>query len=387
MSIFLLLLLCGIRFVIFSSRMIVSPLLPVIEDELALTHASAGSFLVFLGGGYTATMLLAGFLSPRIGYKRTIMIGFLVVTTTLYFLQYATTYVSLALFMLLIGIGAGVYLPSVIPIITTIFGRRNWGKAIALHDTAGSSSAFCVPILTALALHSFSWKTLFTLLSVACLIAVICFWVFVPDPPRPQNRGYVWPLSIFKSGNFWIITILGIFAMACQTGLYNVIPLFLVKERGIPLQLANTVFGISRVGGLFAIVSAGLLADRYGVKRILFLGLLITGVSTMGLSFARDFTLLVVMLFLQATISLTFFPVSKVAISQLTTLDERSLFTGVSMAIGMVLGFGVTPALLGAWADVWNFQSGILILGVATCLSAFLVKGFRQWQADSLASL
>lgn len=144
------------------------------------------------------------------------------------------------------------------------------------------------------------------------------------------------------------------------------------------LELANTIFGLSRVGGIFVVLIAGFLVDRYGVRRLLFLVLLITGLSSTGLALAQVVPLLVAMLFVQATASAAFFPVALVATSKLTTVYERSTFTGTTIAIGIVVGLGITPALLGAVADAWSFLGGILGLGVLTAMSCVALRYLQK---------
>jgi len=376
MKILLLPLFWSLWFLNFSSRTALSPLLPIIEEELALTHAMAGSFFIFLSIGHTTSLLLAGFLSPRTGYKRAIVIGLLIMSIAHFFLRLAESYWFLAVSVLFVGMGTGIYMPSIIPIITATFDRQKWGRTIALHDTAASFSIFAVPTLVAISLRFFHWRTLFLILSGACLAGLIFFWLFSPDP-RAQKEERARLIDVLWRKDFWVMAILWIFAVAANIGVYNVIPLFLVKERGMPLELANTIFGVSRVGGLFMALLAGFLADRYGAKKILLLAFLITGTATIGLALAREFTFLLVMLFLQATVSLGFFPVGLLAASKLTTFKERSTFTGASMALGVILGVGLTPVVLGKVADIWNFQIGILVLGILTVFSTLSLKALK----------
>jgi MFS family permease len=174
------------------------------------------------------------------------------------------------------------------------------------------------------------------------------------------------------------MAMLWIFASSNSIGLYNVIPLFLVKEKGIYLEMANTIFGFSRGGSFLVVILAGFLVDRYGAKKILFLMMLATGLSTMGLSLAQTVPLLVAMLILQATVCVGFYPAALVAISKLTNLNERSIFTGTTIAFGVVFGLGITPFVLGAVADAWNFQTGFLVLGVLTALSSMLLRDLGE---------
>jgi NNP family nitrate/nitrite transporter-like MFS transporter len=376
MKIFFLLLFWSLWYVNFSARTVISPLLPIIEDEFAISHAVAGSIFSFLSIGYTMTLLLSGALSPRIGYKRSITLGFLILMTSLFFLRYSTTYTSLAVVSLFIGLGAGIYLPSAIPLITAVFGREHWGKAIAFHETGASFSVFSIPLLTAIALRFLNWRDIFFILSAACLIVCTFFCIFSPDPsPRKGKR--VRFSSVLHRGDFWVMAILWVFASSCALGLYNVIPLFLVKENGMHLETANTIFGFSRIGGFFVAITAGFLVDRYGAKKILFLVILFTGLSTMSLALVQTIPFLVVMLFVQATIYPAFFPVALVAISRLTDFNERSIFTGTTIAIGVIIGIGLTPVILGAVADVWNFKVGIFSLGALTTVSCISLKGIR----------
>ena len=125
-------------------------------------------------------------------------------------------------------------------------------------------------------------------------------------------------------------------------------------------------------------IVAGMLADRYGVKKILYIALLATGLSTMVTATATSFYFLVIMLFFQATVCTAFFPVGLVAISMLSSLNERSLYAGANIAIGIIGGLGLTPLFLGVVADVWSFQVGIFSVGVLTTLSCLLLRGIKK---------
>jgi NNP family nitrate/nitrite transporter-like MFS transporter len=364
-------------FLNFSCRTIFSPLLPVIVDEFTISHALAGGLFFFLSVGYAAAVLLSGLLSARIGHKRTIGLSFAVVMMILCSLKYASNYYSIAVGSFLIGLGSGLYLPSAIPMLTSIYRRRNWGKAIALHDTGAHFSILFIPLLTALGLKFIHWKNLFIILCGACLIMIVFFWLFIPNISHKNDKKARFS-SILRRVDFWVIAALWVFATAANLGVYNVVPLFLVKERGIPIETANAIFGFSRVGGVFVAIVAGMLADRYGVKKVLYISFLATGLSTMGMATVTSFYFLVIMLVIQATVCIAFFPVGLVAISMLSSIHERSIYTGASVAAGILGGLGLTPLILGAVADVWSFQVGIFFVGVLATLSCLLLKGLKE---------
>ncbi|MFH1125347.1 MAG: MFS transporter [Pseudomonadota bacterium] len=360
-------------FLNFSSRAIISPLLPVIEDELAISHALAGSLFFFTASGFTVANLFSGLLSYRLGYKKSIMLCFAVLTVGLFVMRYAATYAGIAAVCLFIGVGGGIYLPNAIPLLTEIFSREHWGKVIAFHDSGASFSILAVPLLVALGLPFFHWRTLFLIMAGASVILLGAVIGFVPETGH-RNHDRIRFLDIMGRGEFWIMIFIWLAATASSMGIYAIIPLFLVKEKGMPLETANTIFGLSRIGGFFAAVLGGFVADRFGVKKVLYVLILITGVSTIAVAASRAFPFLISMLVIQATFGTAFFPIGFLAISKLTPPNERGAFTGAVVAIAVGLGSGMTPSILGAVADLWNFQIGILGVGILMTLSTLLVR-------------
>jgi sugar phosphate permease len=161
------------------------------------------------------------------------------------------------------------------------------------------------------------------------------------------------------------------------SGIYSIIPLFLVKERMMHMEMANTIFGFSRVGGIVATILIGFVLDRCDIKKILSIVLLTSGISTIDLALAHEFWLLVVMLFIQPTIGTAFFPIGLMAISRITSVNERGIFTGTALSLAAMGGMGLTPLFLGAVADAWSFQTGILVMGAATVLFCVFLKGLK----------
>ncbi len=365
-------------FLTFSTRTALSPLLPVIEDELHLSHALSGGLYLALAIGHTISLLMSGALAPRVGYKRLILIGYMMLAAVLTCPWFAEGYYILIGIFFLIGAGGGLYLPSAILLLTKIYNARHWGKALALHDTAASISILSIPFLATLSLYFMNWRGFFLVLAVFCVLAAALFGLYVPDAPPEVDEEGASLIDIFRRPDFWIMAFLWMVASTASMGLYGITPLFLVQEKGIPLETANTLFGLSRIGGVFATIISGFLADRFGVKRILIFVFLVTGLATIGIALAPSFLLLVMMLFVQAPLSNSFFPVALVAISKMSRASERSLFTGATIAGGTIAGLGLAPLALGAAADVWSFQAGILVTGVVIAGTAFVTLLLRD---------
>jgi MFS family permease len=368
----ILLLFWGLWFLNFSTRTALSPLLPVFEKNLGFSNALAGSTFLFLALGYTSSLLVAGWITPRLGFKKSIVLGFGVLIATLMCLPFVRTYLHLVIVVLLIGLGGGIYIPCALPLLTSTISPNHWGKSLAFHETAPSFSILAIPLLAAAAMRIVGWPVLIFTLSALCLAMTLLFVVHSPDA-RPE-REVKSPFSrVLRRRDFWAMAVLWGFAAAGGLGLYNLIPLFLVNEKGLPIETANTVFGFSRIGGLLVMFLAGFLIDKIGVKRVLLMSLLVSGLGTTGIALAKAFPLLVAMLVLQATFMPIFFPAGLVTISKLTDMTDRSAFAGATVAVGVIFGTGLAPTLLGLIADARDFQTGIFFLGMLTVVVCLLL--------------
>ncbi len=365
-------------FLNFFTRASFSPVLPLIEDSLSISHGEAGGLVTSYSIGYAATLLIAGRFVPVWGYKRTVATGIAGIGLILIALQWVDHYVAFHILFLLLGLASGAYIPSILSIITETYDPKQWGKAIGLHDSAASAAILSAPILIAFGLRFLPWRSILLLQGIACLILPLFFWrVSIEPRPKVSHRGSHY-IHLFKRKPIWIMAVLCILSSAANMGVYSMLPLYLINERGMEYSIANNLVGISRIGGFAVQIFTGFFVDHYGFKRILFLSLLTTGLSTVSLSLAPSFSLLLITLFIQAALSLAFFPTVLAAIARLTSPEERSMGIGAIISSGVIFGMGGAPLLLGIIADHFNFQVGILWMGILTALSSVMVMWLKD---------
>ena len=83
------LLIASIFFLNFTCRIIVSPLLPIIEKDLGFSHGDAGSLFLFLSIGYFISLLGSGHISSRITHRKTIAVSAIAVGTALSLISFS----------------------------------------------------------------------------------------------------------------------------------------------------------------------------------------------------------------------------------------------------------------------------------------------------------
>jgi MFS family permease len=178
---FFLLFIWFLWFLSFTTRAIFSTVLPLIEDEFAVNHATASSIFVFMSFGYTLSLLASGLLGGRVGYKK--FICFCLVGSAFIFLAipFVNTFPPLRIFSFFLGLFAGIYLPSSIPLLTAYYRERDWGKTIAIHDSAASFSIFASPFICLGIMTFLSWRGIFAIIGALALLCGIIFYFLGPE--------------------------------------------------------------------------------------------------------------------------------------------------------------------------------------------------------------
>ena len=363
-------------FLNFTGRTIFSPILPLLEDEFHVTHARASSIAALVSAGYACSLFFSGIFSSIFGSKKAIVIS-LMATTCLYLsMPFIKNFNTLYLLGFLVGVATGMYLPNIIPIITDYYSEKVWGRVISIHDSAASMSIFGAPFVALFFLSFVSWRTMFAILAIAYFVCGVIFALQVEELKTDGKKQY-FQAALMKKKALWLNGIIWIFAAGANLGLYFIIPLYLTKELGVPMDQANATFGFSRLGGVAVSIVAGFFADRFSLKKTTFVLLVATGILTMLLAI-KDVRWIKMLLFLQASIATGFFPISIVTISRMFSKEERGQATGFVITFGSVFGIGIIPYLLGLSGDLASFRVGILVLGALTTLSSALIIPLKE---------
>jgi MFS transporter, NNP family, nitrate/nitrite transporter len=363
-------------FINLGARAMFSPILPLIEDEFVVSHARASSVFTFQSIGYAISLLFSGMYSGRLGYKKCITLSLVVSSGLFFMIPFVKSFSTLVIFSLALGFSIGTYLPSVLPLITEYFAEKHWGKAIAIHDSAAAVGVFCIPFIVLFLLRLFGWRGIFTTAAVVFLASAVAFFLSSDELKIKQSRKTI-SGKLLKNPSLWIMGILWSFAAGANWGVYFTIPLFLTKELSLSIGYANTVLGVSRLGGIGVAILCGALVDRFSLRKMTFIMLLFTGLFTIlvGISTVR---FMAVFLFLQVIFVTGFFPLGLVSIAKTFDRETRSMATGYVLILSVLLGSGLIPYLVGLSGDLVGFRFGIVLLGILVTVSSPLLFYLKE---------
>ena len=278
--------------------------------------------------------------------------------------------VRLGLFML--GLAAGLYLPSGMATLTSIVDSRHWGKAIAIHELAPNLAFVAAPLVSEALLPWFSWRGILALLGGTSLLIAFAFARFGKGGDLPGEVPTFSALkSLFYEPSFLIMVVLFSLAIGASLGVYAMLPLYLTTEQAMDRNLANTLIALSRFSGLVMAFIAGWATDRLGARPTIWIVFLLTGLTTvlMGV-LSSDW--LVVMVFLQPTIAVCFFPAGFAALAAIGPASARNVAVSFTVPLAFVFGGGAIPIGIGIMGDAGAFSLGIVLVGILIVLGFFL---------------
>ncbi|MGZ3749128.1 MAG: MFS transporter, partial [Pseudobdellovibrionaceae bacterium] len=228
-----------IWFSTFTIRIVFAPILPLVEDEFRINHSLASSIFLFLSAGYGTAVLVAGFFSGKFGYKKSIVLSLGLLGLVALLVPLVQSFYLLYVFACVIGFSVGLYLPAAISLITEYYSEKNWGRAIAIHDTGAPTAIFATPFLALFLLHFFHWRGIFVALACIYLVSSIVFW-FVSSEVKVTNPPKTVLSDLIKIKSLWLMAVIWVFGAGSNIGLYSVIPLYLTKELQLNIGQANT---------------------------------------------------------------------------------------------------------------------------------------------------
>ncbi len=245
---------------------LVDPILPSLASQLHATPSQVEllftSYLVVTA----VAMLGTGWVSSRIGAKRTLVTGLALIVV---FSAIAGASGSIGQ---IVGFRAGWGLGNALFIATSlavIVGSASGGfaGAIVLYETALGVGIACGPLLGGL-LGNISWRGPFFGVSVLMLIALVATLVLVEPTPLPAQRSSLRePLAALRHRSLATTSITGLLYNWCFFTILGYAP-FLMNLS--PIQLGLVFCGWGVLVAIFAVFGAPFLKERLGTPRTLY---------------------------------------------------------------------------------------------------------------------
>ncbi len=367
----------------FLARVLFSPLLPILEEELKIGHAAAASLFIYLSCGYFAALLGSSFLSARLPH-RLILAGSAIATGSVLLLGATCQSLNtLRLIALFLGLSCGPYLPSAIATLTDKIEKQHWGKALAIHELAPNLAFTLAPLITAMMIGHLSWRMVLVAPGIISITLGLLFLKFssggrfYSEAPRLETFR-----TLVTMPSLWIMVFLFTLGIASTMGLFNMLPAYLVSHFGMVHESANKLISLSRGFTVITVFFGGWATDHIGARRTLILVLSITGIITftLGLVPGPALNLAKAMVFLQPLLAVSFFPAAFALLASSAPAASRNIVVAMTISLAFLLGGGVVPYMIGLCGDAGHFGLGFAVTGIFIASGAVITPFLRVGQ-------
>ena len=358
--------LAAATFIIFFQAFMIAPLIPRFAEVFETSAEYIGLMVPAYLIPYGIAILVYGPLSDNWGRKPLIlgsMIAFILLTGVTAAVNTAN---SMMLIRLLTGIGASAVVPIAITLIGDLYEYENRGRplgwifagmeaGIAFGSTSG---AVLEPII--------GWRNLFLGVSVVGIVILAAFLPYrsllsghtEDTQPMTASDALNGFLSLLRNERGLPVYVYVFLNALFHSGVYTWLGYYFSQRYGLGsfwIGLAIVGYGVP---GIWLGPKVGKLADRYGRRWIIPVGLLVGGLSVLGL--APEIPILVAVL-LVTTLSVGFDMTQPLFAGIVTDLTEK---TGLAMGLNvfaLFVGFGIGSLVF----------SGALQLGLGIALLLF----------------
>ena len=358
------------------SRIGMGPMIPRIEIDLNIGHDQAGTLFFFLGVGYCISLVASAFVTRFLSHHRLIILSSLTVGLSLIAAALSQGLWGIRLSLTVVGAAGGFYLPSGVATITSMVRKKDWGKALAMHQLAPNLAYIASPLFAELILGYSSWRMVLMSYGAASICLGLTQIKWGHDPMRKEEDSCSRASAlgqILRQPYYWALTGLFVLAIGVNQGLFHMLSLYLTVERGLDPGHGNHLIALSRVIAFAVPLLVGYLLDRFGTMPVLKASILASGLALCFMAWVPNDYIWLGLIF-QAMTSVVFFPVGFAAMSQVTTAKTRNLLVSLAIPPAYLLGGGVVPAGIGMLAQAGRFTLGLFILGGLTLGGLFLAR-------------
>ncbi|MFE1206879.1 MFS transporter [Streptomyces sp. NPDC058762] len=352
---------------------LVDPILPALAESLDATPSQVSllfsSYLIVTA----VAMLFVGWVSSRIGAKRTLVTGLAVIVVFAALAGATGSINGIVGFRAGWGLGNALFIATSLAVIVAS-ASGGFSGAIILYETALGLGIAVGPLLGG-ELGGISWRGPFFGVAALMAVALIATLAFVPDLPKPKR--VTSPLAPLRALRHRGLLTMGIMALLYNWGFFT-----MLGYAPYPMELEAHELGLVFTGwGLlvaaFSVFFAPRLQARYGTAPVLYANLLgLAVVMAVIAAGVTDPTTVIV----AVVVSGAFIGINNTLTTQAVMLVSPVERPVASSAYGFLrfIGGGLAPYVAGKLADATDL-SVPFYLGAATFLLAVpvLASGHR----------
>lgn len=367
----------ALAWLVYAGFGIVSASLPAlitpIRGELGLSYSEVGVVLgawqlVYIGVAYPA-----GLFVDRVGTRRALTLGALLIGASGLTRALATDFAGLFLSVAIFGLGGPIVSIGLPKVIASWFTGRPRATASGIYTTGSTTgnvvslaatNSLVLPLLG-------SWQAVCAAYGTIVVGIALSWWLLARDPPRPSARGTAGGaalsfgaacLRVVRTRAVWLVVIVGFTGFMIGHGFRSWLPQIL-EVKGLSPADAGFLAALPGIAGIVGSISIARLAAKVGRKRVVMGCLVTVAASLLGVTWL-DGVPLVVALAVEGFCAGAILPLLMSILMDLREVGAEAMGAagGIYFAVGEVGGFS-GPSVMGLLKDLsGSFTSGLVML-------------------------
>jgi DHA1 family multidrug resistance protein-like MFS transporter len=359
---------------------IMTPLLPAVRDDFAVSITTAGVIVGAFGLARLAVDLPAGFLANKFDPRRLSIAAIVLLVLSSFVGLQADRVEVLIGARIGSGIGVGILATVILSALSASARPENRGKVMSYYPMANNVAIAFFPLLGGVIGTFAGWRATFL---VTALLAIIAAAILLPvlyrtdlshkskkadGPPDPRV------LHGRTKGIALIVTNFGVVAnMIHRHGVRNtILPLYAATVLGLGGISIATAIAAMAITGFIVMAPGGMLGDRIGRRRVISSGLAAVAIGDLVFLLTGDFwTFLAVAALIGCG---DFFSSSQTALLAEIVPPGQRTWVLSSYRFSSDLGALIGPILLAAIMDGVGVQAAIIVASAILLLAALAAR-------------
>lgn len=359
----------------------VIPFLVIYLRRQGFSESDAAMALVSYGAGHLAASAIGGYLTDRIGRRKTIALSMFSSAASMLLLSQATTLPAIIVFTALTGLTAEMYRPASSALLTDVVTPAQRIVAFATYRWALNAGwAFGPATAGFLAKYSFKW--LFIGDAVTSALFGIVAWMALPHGVRARGAAATWPAALREMRGDRRLHRMLLAQLAISVVFLQMSSTFGLHVTGAGLSPA--VYGalISMNGVLVVLFELPLITvtQRLPMRRTIAAGYALIGIGFALAAWAHTLPALALVVVIFTIGEMVAMPLASAYIQENIPPEMRGRYMGMyglTWALGLTLGPGIgvqaharAPVLLWLACGFLGILAALLVLRSASRTSA-----------------
>lgn len=153
-------------------------------------------------------LLTGGKIGDRIGYRKTYLWGLVVFAIASALCGISPSMIWLIVARALQGLGAALLIPSMSPLVMSLFPQNERGKAIGVNVSISSLFLILAPLIGGYFAQDLSWRWIFYINLPLAVLGIILVNIYLEDSPKGTQKFDPWGFIFFALWSFSLITLI-----------------------------------------------------------------------------------------------------------------------------------------------------------------------------------